>query len=371
MVTSFLLVLYISILSLSYATNDTNDTKTKDLVNALRSHQNTNFAVNRCSKNITKTDIAAMISVLPRNCSLCRRVPYLNDLKALGRRLECPELKGDFEINIFAAAIGDIYERLIPFYAFFALSSNIDAVVEVVVTNTSSFIQRNARVLDWLLTEFGRSICVRNLHLPLGKLPGLMRNTARFLEVPVVPSKYTYIGDTDILMFESVLHDSLRLEQMALSKLPYSNIVRNGTKKLTGLLLVDTKAFYSAPYREMIKKLIHPKSMLWKGNDEVILYSMVQKIHGLPDWDEDASFRTYRPVLGLHLSPNRIHNKVLGISSSVQEWCKILTARSLADFLCSHPDGCAVLPRYAEGAGLWHSSSMRNSHPQRNRQSSN
>jgi len=334
------------------------DAQCADDVPGLRLHQKIYFAVNRCSANITKKEVAAMVSILPQDCSFCRSIPYAEELHILERQLQCSRMTEKYEINFFAAPLGKTYEMLVPFYAFFALSSNINAIVEIVVQNRTAYILEYARALKWLLNEHGQSLCIRNFQAPIETLPHLTRNTARFFEVPVVSSKYTYIGDTDILMFESAVYDSRRLQQMAFYNLPYSNVVRHGTKRLTGLMFVDTEKYYSEAFKKMIKNFTNPEYKLWIGNDEAILYSMVEGVHGLPSTVKDASnsLMGYRPSHGLHLSPNRLHNKNLGISSNIHEWCRILSARSIADFSCSHPAGCTVLASYANSAGLWNNS---------------
>jgi len=46
-------------------------------------------------------------------------------------------------------------------------------------------------------------------------------------------AKYSYISDIDILLMESPISDAMKLEQMKQYNLPYSNIIRPNTTRLT------------------------------------------------------------------------------------------------------------------------------------------
>ena len=148
-------------------------------------------------------------------------------------------------VNFFSSATKEKYEDLLPLYAFAALSSNDDAVVEIVVTNATTFINRKHDILTWLSkfsSQRSGMICVRNYDNsePIkAQRQKAVDNTFRYLEVPHVVTNYTYIGDVDLFITESVL-DPKRFKQMDFFKIPYSNIIRPNSTRLTGLMLVDT-----------------------------------------------------------------------------------------------------------------------------------
>lgn len=115
------------------------------------------------------------------------------------------------------------------------------------------------------------------------------------------------MADIDVFLTENVLN-SKRFQQMDNFKLPYSNMIRPHTTRLTGVMLVDTKRFYT-------ETLIQAQQTLdAAGNDEMFLYKkLVDKAgHGLPPdpsssmiKEDDKLLASYRPVHGVHLSFNR------------------------------------------------------------------
>jgi len=140
-----------------------------------------------------------------------------------------------FSVNFFACAEGAKYERFLPMYAFFALQSNRNSAAELVVPNSTLFLKRHERALTVVKQLHGRrSMWVREYRVPRHR--GVVPNTRRFLEVPEIAAEYVYIGDIDILITESVLSAG-RLQQMR-HNAPYSNILRNSTRRLTGVILV-------------------------------------------------------------------------------------------------------------------------------------
>ena len=126
-------------------------------------------------------------------------------------------------------------------YDFYALRSNEDAVIELAVKKTNHFVRRKYEVLSWLSNftkcRSGR-ICGRNYdsdHTQKNAVP----NAWRFLEVPHVVTKYTYMADVDIFLMESVL-DPKRFKHMYFYNIPYRNSIRQNTTRVTGVMLADT-----------------------------------------------------------------------------------------------------------------------------------
>lgn len=215
---------------------------------------------------------------------------------------------------------------MLPLYAFFALSSTPDAVVEMVVSDPSAaFIDNHAAKLSWLLAEFGSdSLCARNM-FPNMQNRTKTSNTYRFLEQPVRNATFTYIGDVDIFLTQSVL-DPRRLQQMQRNNIPYSNIIRPNTTRLTGLMLLHTRDFYTPELLQAQQDLDA------NGNDEEFLYQLVNASGlGLPGTNE-----TYRPAHGLHLSTNRGPGKRICLPDFENDtrWCHVLSMPRLQEFLC-------------------------------------
>jgi len=234
------------------------------------------------------------------------------------------------------------------------LSSNNNSIVEIVVQNSVDFISRNKNALSWLKQYFmnrkrmsNNSICIRNYasnHMARTRTT----NTWRFLEVPKVHATYTYIADIDIFLTESILINNSRIKQMEYFSAPYSNIIRPNTKRLTGLMLVDTKHYYTSALINA-QRTVNPGM---HGNDEIFLHNLVVKAgYPLPKANlnkvsgnsNDAIFySTYRPQHGVHLSSNRGPGKGL-CQTSVQTIRDEMFAvvPNIGEYLCH--DSIAVL----------------------------
>ena len=120
-------------------------------------------------------------------------------------------------------------------------------------------------------------------------------NTYRFFEVPETKGKYTYIIDIDIMLLEDiVLHYLINWPK---NQVPYNNMVRPGTARLTGIQFVKTNDYFTERYitHQRYWYKFAPK----EANDAMILYALCDKVHNLPD------NLNYRPVFGIHFSPNR------------------------------------------------------------------
>lgn len=262
--------------------------------------------------------------------------------EALRARLDChhQQKKPDNKtINFFSFADGAFYTDLLPLYAFYALSSHgkHKGVVEMVLQedlDDNTFISRHASSLQFLLDQFGEdSVCVRALEKSRTLNRTRVPNTWRFLEVPVVRATYTYIGDIDVFLLKSVI-DQGRLDQMEHWNLPYSNVIRPKTTRLTGLILVRTAEYYS----EKLLAAMESVTVAAK-NDEKVLYEIAAQAHGLPGTNASDFFATYRPSHGLHLSGNRGPGKRMCLPefTSMGLWCRFFGVPSLSEFLHVSP----------------------------------
>ena len=236
-----------------------------------------------------------------------------NKISLLQSRLNCKlhYSKGN-ELNLFATASGEKYEDMIPMYAFMALSSHsaveVDATVEMRVPDSIGFVERHWKSLSYILDLFGNhSICVGSFSAETMSLTGVS-NTWRYIEAPIRRwSKYTYIGDIDIFLTESVLAKE-RFEQMKYFNLSYSNVIRPKSERLTGVMLLDTKRFYNNKLLELQRNTSWLKNQIkYDNNDEMFLYYLAKTAGlGLPaTYNSSDRMTFYRPLHGLHFSNNR------------------------------------------------------------------
>jgi hypothetical protein len=168
-----------------------------------------------------------------------------------------------------------------------ALQHNDDVAVEVCVEQPDRYAKENKTALSLITEFFPDRMLIRG-----GNFKGMVPNSVRFLEQPELQSKYTYISDIDILILQENI-TTIHVKHMKKTDLPYSNVLRPGSERLTGLHFTKTTAHYP---------LAIPDNLDLKGNDERILYRLVVS-KGLPLPDPEDRFR---PMHGYHLSLNRV-----------------------------------------------------------------
>lgn len=209
------------------------------------------------------------------------------------------------DIVFLANAIGRRYEAFLIPFAYFALSTNPNSFVEIVVVSTAQFEKKYARSLH-LLRQVHTNFMVRDMDRKLNKKH--MKNTYRFLEVPHTKGLYTYIMDVDVMFLENIMP---HFERNWPTNCVVNNIIRksNSTiKQLTGMHMVKTSEYYTeALLAEQDRTYRSPPHKV----DEVILYRMVKKCHSLPP----EAFQ-WRPVFGIHFSPNRGSGKSMQLKTS-------------------------------------------------------
>jgi len=188
-------------------------------------------------------------------------------------------------VNVLTVATS-WYRDLVTPFIFFAGKFNSEASFEIYVQNFDDFMQEKRSELNYL-TKF------YNIHIGNAdsyKKYNVTANQLRFIIEPKIWSEYTYISDVDIIILENIIDRHLPVIK---SGKDYSNMVRPGTKKLTGLHFVKTHSHYPLPkLKRLLKKF---------KNDEDLLYAIAHK-KGYLQNDTQTS---YRPGLGLHMSLNR------------------------------------------------------------------
>ena len=184
------------------------------------------------------------------------------------------------------------YEDFVIPYIYYALTYNECARVEVILDHCEDFKSRHLGGLAELNTLFGERFLVRQSSY---SKTDVLANTIRFIDEPITPSEYLYIGDIDILVLDDIL--SVHLPYMKANALPFSNVVRptkdpKSHKRLTGLHLCKASDYYPLPDLSDINLL--------STNDEQVLYQiMARKGLMVPE------SMTFRPICGIHLSLNR------------------------------------------------------------------
>lgn len=184
---------------------------------------------------------------------------------------------------LFFSACDSEYEQFVAPYIFSALFFNPSARVEICLQDPDAYARKHNSSLDVISNKFPGRFLIRS-----GNFSEKFRNSVRFLERPEMSSEYTYIGDMDILILEDIL--PYHLDSMKQTGLPYSNVVRPNSTRLTGLHFTRTDAYYPLPTLDGIDL---------KRNDEMLLYQLVERKGHKP------SPAKKRPIHGFHFSIRR------------------------------------------------------------------
>lgn len=187
----------------------------------------------------------------------------------------------------FFTASNRLYWPFVAPYAASVLATNADALAEVCVEAPEHFLEHHGPAVNAVHKQFpGR------FHIRCANFDGLTPNAVRFTETPERRGEYTYIGDVDILVVEPDI-TAQHLRHMELTGLPYSNVIRPGQLRLTGLHFTRSDFHYP---------ILIPDDADPGLSDEAFLYEIVAaRDAGLPDPAD-----TWRPTHGIHLSLNRV-----------------------------------------------------------------
>lgn len=193
---------------------------------------------------------------------------------------------------VFFTACNKKYEHFACLYVFSALYHNPDIKVEIGVESTVDFLDVYRSEVDFLARQYGQSkFEFREVNWRTKENRRILPNSVRFLAIPNTKADFVYIGDIDILLLDSNI-SRIHIDKMKNTGLPYSNSVRPGTKRMSGLHFTSWDAYYPLPD-------LHDVDLV-KMNDELLLYEMVQR-KGLALSDKEW----FRPIHGIHMSPNR------------------------------------------------------------------
>lgn len=211
-----------------------------------------------------------------------------------------------YELNFLAYAVdkksNSCYEDFLIPFTFFCLFFNKNSHVEIIVLDPDNFKKKYEKEIE-SIKAFNHNFLIRKSQY---KLNNNIPNTYRFFESPTVPSKYTYISDIDIMFLEEILPNYIINWP---DNLPYNNIIREtDRRRLTGVMMIINDRYYTREFKRCQEKYYSKNT---NENDEVILSKLCKEIHGLPD----MTFR-YRPILGIHFSPNRGRNKCMNLETT-------------------------------------------------------
>lgn len=193
-------------------------------------------------------------------------------------------------ILFFTCATG-IYKSFVIPYIYFAIKSNPNAKFEIIVEDGAEFEEVHYQSLKKLRSE--NEILIRGI--PDSTIKPKMDNSIRFIVEPLLRADYVYIGDVDILIVDNILPIHMHVFDYGL---PYSNLIRANTKKLTGLHLATYDSQYPLPY---IEDLISTYS-----NDEELLFAIMDRKRQIYEENIYKNIVKIRPIHGLHMSLNRL-----------------------------------------------------------------
>jgi hypothetical protein len=196
----------------------------------------------------------------------------------------------------FAVYVHGDYDCYVPLYIASALISYPAAFVKVFVSDNAV---PTSDHLDYISSHIGNRFSVLRwspLPVPVSKF----QRTARWLlpQAQFLDYRYVYIGDVDFV----IVHETGGITQPHVDHcrdlgVPFSNVVRKGTRRLTGLHFVETSPYFEQ-MQPVLDKYATCTSFLSRPNEEV-LYDLVQEGIGIPL--KRMSRFPYRPHHGLHL----------------------------------------------------------------------
>lgn len=220
------------------------------------------------------------------------------------------------KLCISSFVFGD-YIKYIPYYIYSIQRSNPDAFVKIFVKNNLSNEVKNALKLlnnnKFMIVEnYFKNIQLKN------KIIGGNNKVLRWI-IPYeefIDFDYVYFGDIDFIITESNLLNKHK-EHISKINLPFSNAIRSGQKRITGLHFIHVKSYYEM-FNDKIKFFIkNPKQLdnyiREVDRDEKFLYKMINEKIDLEYYEtiisEDKEYY-YRPHNGIHLGLIRVKRKI-------------------------------------------------------------
>lgn len=184
------------------------------------------------------------------------------------------------------------YEDFAPLYAASGLWTCPGAAVEIGLESAERFRAENGEAVAVLERHFPGRVAWSTVPWTRdGKR--IKPHVVRFINQPTLHASHVYITDIDLILLDQGIVEA-HLAFMARMGLPYSNSIRPGTDRMTGLHFTRWEAMYPLPDLADLDLL--------RRNDESVLHEICVR-KGLPLHDQ-----WWRPVPGIHPSPNRSPN---------------------------------------------------------------
>lgn len=175
------------------------------------------------------------------------------------------------------------YHVFATLYPLFALTSNPEAVVEIILSDYEYFTKHYTNIIQFYEKTYPGKV----RYTPV-EAKNILPNSVRFLIQPTLKAKYVYIGDVDIFLLEDIL--DYQLNFMTKHQSDFGNVLRNDYQ-LTGLHFI--------PYDKMYPIKVPSNIDLLRTNDEVLLcHLMREKNLRFP---VKATFNE-RKIHGVHIS---------------------------------------------------------------------
>lgn len=198
-------------------------------------------------------------------------------------------------LGFMTVALGSKYEQFVGPYIASTLTTYPEATCEIRVLNPGRFRSSHKALLSRLRAVCGPRFRIDGVRMEWRRRR-LIPNTVRFVIEPLfVRPDMLYIGDVDIIVSAPGILE-FHSDAMQQLGLPYSNVIRPGKQRLTGLHVIRTADYFSTITQAVRDRCIERWPRL---NDERFLYRMCKQHLGLP------KIRLERPVYGVHPSPQR------------------------------------------------------------------
>ncbi len=208
------------------------------------------------------------------------------------------------------------YTKFIPFYIYSVLKSYPDYYVKILVRDQLN--KQEKKSLNLLKSNLSTNFEVKenyfnNINLPEMETKGQSNKTLRWFipEKEFINFKYAYIGDIDFLIVreDPPLLDG-HLSHCKETNLPYSNRIRNGTERLSGLHFIIVKDYYEK-IGSIINYYLNNLDKLYEdikkaNKQEEFFYNLVESTIGFGDIHK----QNYRPHHGFHLGCITLEGKI-------------------------------------------------------------
>jgi uncharacterized protein (DUF2132 family) len=205
-------------------------------------------------------------------------------------------MTSDLTILLVASRKG-WYDYIVP-YIFYSRITNPDSRVEVIVDDLAYVEETYGEELSWANKTFPDQFLIRENTKKINDSHfRLIRNALRFLEEPTIKSKYTYIGDIDILLTESI--PAYHIDKMEADGIPFSNQIKrdNGYPMLTGLHFYKTDE-YEKVYNRLDE--YYNRLPIFRCDQQLLFHMMEENFNV-----DFLKLRPKRPIHGIHMSRSR------------------------------------------------------------------